>query len=47
MFEAIALAVHCAFDHPRRNQAVMGQTRDERLRAPSAEGRGHFQALAA
>ena len=25
----------------------MGQTRDERLRAPSAEGRGHFQALAA
>ena len=25
----------------------MGQTRDERLRAPNAEGRGHFQALAA
>ena len=24
----------------------MGQTRDERLRAPSAEGSGHFQAFA-
>ena len=40
------VSVHCAFDHPRRDQAVMGQTRDERLCAPSAEGRGHFQALA-
>ena len=39
-------SVHCAFDHPGRDQAVLGQTRDERLRAPSAEGRGHFQALA-
>jgi len=41
------LPVHCALDDPGRNQAVMGQTRDERLRAQSAEGRGHFQALAA
>ena len=41
-----SFSVDCAFDHPRRYQAVMGQTRDERLRAPSAEGRGHFQALA-
>lgn len=37
-------SVHCASDHPWGDEAVMGQTRDERLCAPRAEGRSHFQA---
>lgn len=41
------LSIHCAFDHPWRDQTVMGETCDERLRAPCTEGCAHFQALAA
>ena len=39
-------SIHFSFDHPRRTEAVMGQTPDECLRASSAEGRGHFKAFA-
>ena len=34
------------FDHPRRDQAIMGQARNERLCAPCAERGVHFQAIA-
>ena len=38
--------MHCRQAICLCKSAERGQTRDERLRAPSAEGRGHFQALA-
>ncbi len=41
------ISIHCPFDHPRRDQAVMGQARNERLCAPCAEGGVHFQTLTA
>ncbi len=39
--------IHRAFDHPRRDQRITGQTRDQGLSAPTAERRIRFQAFAA
>ena len=38
--------VHCACDHPRRNQRVLGQPRNEGLRAPFSKGRGAIESFA-
>ena len=38
--------VHCARDHPRRNQRILGQPRDEGLRAPFSKGRRAKEPLA-
>jgi hypothetical protein len=39
-------AVHCALDDPRRDQRILCQARDQRLRSPAAEGRVHGQPFA-
>lgn len=41
------ISIHCPFDHPWRDQTVIGETCDKGLRAPCAEGYAHLQALAA
>ena len=41
------LSIRCPFNHPWRDQTVVGQARYERLSTSCAEGRTHFQALAA
>ena len=33
-------SIHCALDNPRRDQLIMGQTRNEGLGAPGSEGSG-------
>lgn len=38
-------AIHRALDDPRRNQRVLGQTRDQRLRSPTAKRSVHGQPL--
>ena len=39
------LTIHCAFDDPRRDQIVVHQACNERLRSPRTKRCIHFQAL--
>ena len=41
------LTIHCAFDDPRRDQIVVHQACNERLRSPRTKRGLHFQALSA
>ena len=38
--------VHCALDHPRCDQGLVGQPRNQGLGTPTAKGRIHRQAFA-